>query len=111
MLWPKIDPEYQAELRGIVEGLRARGVSVDLNDIVALNAFQELPDCCVPWYDAQHDESDARLGANDFEHFSTFFATGSYTRHHDIVMAHNNWSSYVDGERWRIIFDIIPRHG
>jgi hypothetical protein len=111
MLWPKIDPEYQSELRGIVEGLRARDVSVDLDDVVVLNAFQELPDYYVPWYDAQRDESDARLGANDFEHCSAFIATGSYTRHHDIVMAHNNWSGYVDGERWRIIFDIVPRHG
>src|SRR5580692_5385024 len=32
MLWPKIDPEYQAELQGIVEGLRARRVKLDLYD-------------------------------------------------------------------------------
>ena len=42
MLWPKIDPEYQAELQGIVEGLRARQVKLDLYDVVALNAFMEL---------------------------------------------------------------------
>ena len=39
MLWPKIDAEYQAELQGIVDGLRARKVKLDLDDIVALNAF------------------------------------------------------------------------
>ncbi|HVB99623.1 MAG TPA: C45 family peptidase [Candidatus Dormibacteraeota bacterium] len=111
MLWPKIDPEYQAELRGIVEGLRARGVSLDLDDIVALNAFQELPDYYVPWYDARHLQSLNRLNPNRFEHCSAFIATGSYTRHHDIVMGHNNWASYVDGERWRIIFDIVPERG
>ena len=26
-------------------------------------------------------------------------------------MAHNNWTSYMTGERWRIIFDIQPTHG
>ena len=30
---------------------------------------------------------------------------------HQVVMAHNNWTSYLDGERWRIIFDITPQHG
>src|SRR5690242_10642535 len=32
MLWPKIDPEYQAELQGIVDGLRARKTKLDLDD-------------------------------------------------------------------------------
>src|SRR5271154_2424675 len=53
MLWPKIDPEYQAELQGIVEGLRARQGKLDLYDIVALNAFMELGDYYVPWLDKQ----------------------------------------------------------
>jgi len=26
-------------------------------------------------------------------------------------MAHNNWTSYLNGERWRIIFDIVPQQG
>jgi hypothetical protein len=52
MLWPKIDAEYQAELQGIVDGLTANKTKLDLDDIVALNAFQELPDYYVPWLDA-----------------------------------------------------------
>ena len=39
MLWPKIDQEYQEELTGITEGLKAHGVSMDIDDVVALNAF------------------------------------------------------------------------
>lgn len=42
---------------------------------------------------------------------SAFVATGAYTRDHHIVMAHNNWTAYLDGERWRVIFDIVPRQG
>ncbi len=110
MLWPKIDAEYQAELKGIVAGLHARGVKLDLDDIVALNAFEELPGYYVPWYDAQHKTADMPHLSSP-GNCSAFVATGSYTKNHDIVMGHNAWTSYVDGERWRIIFDIEPQHG
>jgi len=54
MLWPKIDAEYQQELPGIVEGLRAgSGSKLDVDDIVAFNAFEELPDYYVPWLNKQ----------------------------------------------------------
>jgi hypothetical protein len=110
MLWPKIDPEYQQELQGIVEGLKARGVSMDLDDVVALNAFEELPDYYVPWYDSQHKVANAPHLVSP-GNCSAFVATGSWTRDGKIVMAHNAWTSYLDGERWRIIFDIVPTHG
>jgi hypothetical protein len=38
-------------------------------------------------------------------------ATGSWTRDHRPVIAHNNWSSFLSGARWRIIFDIQPTKG
>jgi hypothetical protein len=44
-------------------------------------------------------------------HCSAFVATGSYTKDGKIVIAHNNWSSYADGSRWVIIFDIAPVKG
>jgi Phospholipase B len=125
MLWPKIDPEYQAELQGIVEGLRARQVKLDLYDVVALNAFMELGDYYVPWLDKQTSgqtsgKNDARVSgpqkgsaaaATHEGHCSAFVATGSYTKDHQIVMAHNNWTSYMEGARWKIIFDIVPQTG
>ncbi|HXO45345.1 MAG TPA: C45 family peptidase, partial [Candidatus Cybelea sp.] len=110
MLWPKIDPEYQAELQGIVDGLQANKTKLDLDDVVALNAFQELPDYYVPWLDAQ-----IRTGnpppKETAGHCSAFVATGSWTKDHQIVMAHSNWTSYMDGERWNIMFDIVPQSG
>jgi hypothetical protein len=110
MLWPKIDKEYQEELAGIVDGLGAHGVSMDLDDVVALNAFQELPEYYVPWLNAKEKVANApRLASPG--NCSAFVATGSYTRGHQIVMAHNSWTSYLDGERWRVIFDIVPEHG
>src|SRR6202167_3657318 len=125
MLWPKIDPEYQAELQGIVEGLRARQVKLDLYDIVALNAFMELGDYYVPWLDKQttgqtsarssgqtnHANKGAAAAGTHEGHCSAFVATGSYTKDHQIVMAHNNWTSYLEGARWKIIFDMVPQTG
>ncbi len=111
MLWPKIDAEYQREIEGIAEGLRARtGSKLDVDDIVAFNAFEELPDYYVPWYNKQEKVAhapDLKSPGN----CSAFVATGSWTKDHRIVIAHNNWTSYINGERWRIIFDIAPARG
>jgi hypothetical protein len=110
MLWPKIDPEYQAELQGIVDGLQANKTKLDLDDIVALNAFQELPDYYVPWLDA-HLRTGIPPRRETAGHCSAFVATGGWTKDHQIVMAHSNWTSYMDGERWNVMFDIVPQSG
>ena len=110
-LWPKLDPEYQQELQGIAEGLHARtGSQLDVYDIVALNSFEEVPDYYVPWLNKQSKKGDApnpKAPGN----CSAFVATGSWTKDGKIVIAHNNWTSYMKGERWRVIFDIQPTHG
>jgi hypothetical protein len=110
MLWPRIDPEYQQELQGIADGVKAHGVSLDVYDIVALNAFEEVPDYYVPWLNKREKQARApKLKAPG--NCSAFIATGGYTRDHQIVIAHNNWTSYLAGERWVVIFDILPQHG
>jgi hypothetical protein len=110
MLWPRIDAEYQQELTGIVEGLKAQGVALDVDDLVALNAFEELPGYYVPWLNQQEHVAGAPKMTSP-GNCSAFIATGSYTRDHQIVIAHNNWTSYLVGSRWVIVFDIVPEHG
>lgn len=111
MLWPKIDPEYQAELQGIADGLAARKVKLDLEDIVAMNAFMELADYYVPWLDEQVNPPKPTAASDKHDHCSAFVATGSYTKGGQIVMAHNNWTNYIYGVNWNIIFDIVPENG
>ena len=109
MLWPHIEQEYREELQGITDGANANGAKVDLWDIVALNAGEEWS-YYVKQYNKEHGiKSSASLAAP--EHCSAFVATGSYTRDGKIVIAHNNWTNYLDGERWTIIFDIVPAKG
>lgn len=110
MLWPHIDPEYQQELTGIAEGLKAKGVALDIWDVVALNGSIELPEYYVPWLNKrQHAVNAPHVAAPG--KCSAFIATGSYTKDGKIVIAHNNWSSYADGSRWTVMFDIAPANG
>ena len=108
MMWPHIEAEYRAELQGIADGANAHGVKLDVWDVVAINAGTEWG-YYVKEYDRTHGIKTASLGVP--EHCSAFVATGSYTKDGKVVIAHNNWSTYLEGERWTIIFDIVPANG
>ena len=110
VLWPRIEQQYRDELQGIVDGVGARGLRLDLWDIVAHNAMEELPGYYVPWLKKQQSESTGKLKGAP-ESCSAFVATGSYTRDGRVVVAHNNWSDYVVGQHWNVIFDIAPASG
>ncbi len=108
IMWPHVEQEYREELQGIADGAKAHGAKIDLWDVVALNAALE-------WsyynkeYDKQHNIKTASLGVP--EHCSAFVATGSYTKDGKAVIAHNNWTSYMEGSRWTVMFDIVPAKG
>jgi hypothetical protein len=108
VLWPHIEPEYRAELQGIVDGLKAKGSKLDIWDITAMNASLELP-YYVDWYDKQRNPAAKPKAVA--ERCSAFVATGSYTKDGKIVIGHNNWSDYATAARWNIIFDITPEKG
>lgn len=110
MFWPHIDAEYQQELEGIAKGAQSKGARLDVWDVVALNGAIELPSYYVPWLNKQEHAANAPHIRPD-GHCSAFIATGSYTKGAKIVVAHNNWSSYAEGERWTVVFDIKPEHG
>lgn len=110
MLWPHIEPEYQQELEAIAKGVQSKGIKLDVWDIVALNGNIELPEYYVPWLNKNQKAANAPHILPQGR-CSAFIATGSYTKNGKIVIAHNNWSSYAEGERWTIIFDVQPEHG
>ena len=109
-LWPHIEEEYRNELLGIVEGLNVRGFKIGLGDIVALNAFPELSPGYIDWWKKQH-RVDSGPQASTADRCSAFVATGSYTRDGKPVIGHNNWTGYLEGQRWSVIFDIVPEKG
>ncbi|HZD32542.1 MAG TPA: C45 family autoproteolytic acyltransferase/hydrolase, partial [Candidatus Angelobacter sp.] len=110
ILWPKVEPEYQQELQGIADGLKAKGVQMDLWDVVALNAMEEIADYYVPTLNRQQKVADApKLTSQG--NCSAFVATGSMTKDHKPVIAHSNWTDIATGSRWTIVFDMVPTHG
>ncbi len=110
VLWPKIEKEYREELQGIVAGVTEQGYKLDLWDLVALNASLELGPYYVPYYDKQNGASPT-VKPPIPERCSAFVATGSYTKDGKPVIAHNAWTSYMDGSRWNVMFDIAPVKG
>ena len=108
IFWPHVEQEYRDEMLGIVEGQKARGGKLDIWDVVAMNAWLELP-----YYDKWLEKSKPgiTISGNVADHCSAFAATGKYTRDGRIVIGHNNWTSYSSGERWNIMFDIVPAAG
>jgi hypothetical protein len=109
VLWPQVDAEYRQEMQGIVDGANAHGVSLDLWDVVALNAAMEWSYYVAEFDKAHNVSSLPTVTAPD--HCSAFVAVGSYTKDGRVVMAHNNWTNYLDGARWTVIFDIVPVTG
>jgi hypothetical protein len=103
VLWPRVEQEYREELQGIAEGAAAGGTNADLWDVVALNANLELG-----YYTAVLDKT-GKSAAPD--KCSAFVATGRSTRDGRPVIAHNNWSGYLEGSRWNVVFDIRPTTG
>jgi hypothetical protein len=108
-MWSKIDTEYQQELIGMAEGLKAKGMKYDSLDLVVLNANIDLSSYYLPQLmnKAKPGSGDNRAPGN----CSAFIANGRYTKDGKIVIAHNNWTDYIEGERWNVVADIKPAKG
>ncbi len=109
ILWPHVEQEYRDEMQGIVDGANAQGAKLDIWDVVALNAAMEWSYYVEKFDKAQKITSLPTVTAPD--HCSAFVAIGSYTKDGRVVIAHNNWTSYLDGARWTMAFDIAPASG
>ena len=112
--WPKVPAEYREELQGMTAGLKAHGSKLDLTDLIAMNGFMEFS---YYYDDARKQETKgiatpaSSVPREPAERCSAFVATGSYTKDGRIVIAHSNWSDYLSGSRWKMVFDIVPASG
>lgn len=108
-LWDKLDREYKDEINGIVEGLQEKKINYDSLDVTAYNAMEELAYYYVPMLDNKMKPGSGNNKAPG--NCSAFIATGSYTKDGKIVIGHNNWTSYITGQHWNVIADIVPEKG
>ncbi len=111
LFWDKTPAEYQQEIDGIVSGTNAKLGSnqITRGDVVAMNAMEEMASYYVPWLNSKTNPNAAKNKAPG--NCSAFVATGSWTKDGKPVIAHNNWTSYVTGERWNVIIDLVPEKG
>jgi hypothetical protein len=109
VLWPHVEAEYREELQGIADGAKAHGVNVDVWDVVVLNAAMEWSYYIAEFDKAHKVASPGTVTAPD--HCSAFVAVGSYTKDGKVVIAHNDWTNYLDGARWTMVFDVVPAKG
>jgi len=107
ILTARVDSENVAEIDGMVEGMKASGVSTTRNELVALNGYMEL---MWYWWPQVKDSMKTKSPDHKKQACSSFIATGSMTADGKIVLAHNSMVGYQD-PFCNIILDILPEKG
>jgi hypothetical protein len=93
------------EIKGIAEGAQAAGVNISWQEVLTWNGYAELTGYWWP------NEMAGKYSGGDNDHCSGFIATGSATRDGKIVMAHNSWDVFQQGQFFNVILDIEPTIG
>lgn len=112
--------EFYEEMLGFSQGCSAGGTSMSVHEVIAWNNFFTMVE---GWYaNMPEEESNEVFGkakvhvasreGGAAERCSAFIATGSdWTADGKIVVAHNNFSNFIDGQLARIVLDILPSKG
>ncbi len=114
---PKIKehfPEIYEEMEGIAEGCTAAGTKTTLDEISAWNNSFTILDS---WYNnsgepgstGSREGGSKKRGSDD--RCSAIIAVGDYTSDGKIVVAHNSFSNFIDGQYMNVILDIQPEKG
>jgi hypothetical protein len=116
--------ELYQEMEGIAEGCTAGGCKTTIDEIIAWNFYCSLP----YWYSFTSDTHVGKEGggankgleqrfiplqrkkhAND--KCSAFMAVGDWTKDGKIVVGHNSFCDYIDGQYSNVILDMNPENG
>ena len=105
-------PEYLEEMRGIADGLSAAGFHRSLDDVIAWNGMMVLVEYWWPSVRHKHlSHPHTREGFPGSERCSAFIAVGDATKNGKIVLAHNTFDQFVNGQNNRVILSIKPTQG
>ena len=107
LLEPQVDAESLAELDGMAEGLRAAGIPSSRSELIAYNAWIELAGY---WWPKAKKAMGGETPPPARESCSSFIATGSMTRDHNIVLGHNTMNRYVEVLA-NVVLDVLPEKG
>jgi len=107
VLTTKTDPENLLEIDGMVEGMKAAGVTTSRDEMVSLNGYFEL---LWYWWPTVKDSIGVNAPDPAKQSCSSFIATGSMTVDGGIVLGHNMMNDYYY-PICNIILDILPEKG
>jgi hypothetical protein len=118
--------EFYEEMEGIAEGCNANGCKTSVDEIIAWNFYMSIPYWYPSWVET-NEESNGLNGSNSRknsagpreggtggakDHCSAFIAVGEdWTEDGKIVVAHNSFTDYIDGQYSNIVLDITPEDG
>ena len=113
-------PEFYEEMVGFSEGCTAGGTKMSIDEVIAWNNsmtitgswFANMPEeerIAVRGTATSNTSSSKEGGASD--KCSAFMANGDWTADGKIVVAHNNFSNFVDGQLARVVLDLKPEKG
>lgn len=109
MFVPHMEDEQLQEIHGISDGCRQAGVDLSPEEILTWNGHEELVDYWWPTKAAELRYAPVYPVRRD--HCSAFLAHGPATKDGGIVMAHNSWDNFEDGQFSNLILDINPTKG
>jgi hypothetical protein len=117
--------EFYEEMVGFSEGCSAAGTKMSIDEVCAWNNFFTLTEGWLA--NMPEDESIEIYGPNSSgivrgskeggqgtvqqERCSAFIAVGDWTIDGKIVMAHNNFSNFIDGQLAKVVLDLNPTKG
>ncbi len=113
-------PEFYEEMVGFSEGCTAGGTKMSIDEVIAWNNsmtitgswFANMPEeerIAVRGTATSNTSTSKEGGASD--KCSAFMANGDWTADGKIVVAHNNFSNFVDGQLARVVLDLKPEKG
>ena len=111
--------EFYQEMEGFSKGCTDGGTNMTTDEVIAWNNYFTLTES---WYANMEKfegntsnniikRNASREGGGTTDRCSAFIATGDYTLDGKIVVSHNNFSNFIDGQYANFVVDIKPTKG
>lgn len=106
-----IPDELLQEMNGIAAGFTRAGIPTTLDDVIGWNAYMELTGYWWPTVKEKYTASEAAGSIKGKSHCSAFIALGSATSDGRIVLGHETFTEFWNGQSLNLILDITPDKG
>ena len=104
--------EFYEEMEGFAKGCTEGGTPMTLDEVIAWNNIFILTEGLYSSLQGENKSgAPARGEGGAQERCSAFIAVGDYTEDGKIVVAHNNFSNFIDGQFANIVLDLYPTKG